>query len=236
MCGRFALGAAAEDVAAYFDATPLPDALAPAPSWNIAPTTWVQAITKSEGRTSQEKNRVIQLMRWGFLPVWAKSLDAKPQPINARAEGARDKRMFGTAVKRYRCLIPASGWYEWRSAGREKLPHYFHALDDSMLSFAAIHSRWTQGGESLIDSFAILTTAAAKHIDEVHDRMPVLIAAADRDDWLDPNSPTNEIDDIMSPGRVHESAAIMDSYAVSKSVNKAGRNGPDLITPLNTLF
>ncbi len=236
MCGRFALGAAPEDVAAYFDAAPLPDAFAPAPSWNIAPTSWVQAITMGDGSPGPEKSRVKQLMRWGFLPVWAKGLDAKPQPINARSEGVRDKRMFASAVKRHRCLIPASGWYEWKKAGSEKLPYYFHTLDDSMLTFAAIHSRWTGGGESLVDSFAILTTSAAKHIDEIHDRMPVLIAAADRDNWLNQKSPTSEIDDIMSIDQVHESAAIIDSYAVSQSVNKAGTNGPELITPLKTLF
>ncbi len=236
MCGRFALGAAAEEVAAYFDAMPLPDALAPAPSWNVAPTAWVQAITNGDGSASQEKKRVMQLMRWGFLPNWAKSLDAKPQPINARSESIREKRMFVTAIKRFRCLIPAAGWYEWKRAGREKLPYYFHALDDSLLTFAAIHSRWTQGGESLVDSFSILTTSAAEHIDEIHDRMPVLIAAADRDNWLNPNTEPCKIDDIMSTKRVHESTAVVDSYAVSQRVNKAGRNGPELITPLNTLF
>ncbi len=236
MCGRFALGTAADEVAAHLDASPLADVLTPAASWNIAPTDWVPIIVGAEsGQAGVGESRHVRLMRWGFLPHWAKGLDARPQPINARSEGIREKRMFSTALRRHRCLVPALGWYEWLSTPAGKSPFWFHSLDDAPLTFAGVHSLWTAAEGAFVESFAIITAAAADNLSSVHDRMPALIAPNDRGGWLDGDTSKSEVDEILEPERIHDCAVMIDSFAVSKRVNDARNDGADLIVPLDTL-
>jgi putative SOS response-associated peptidase YedK len=160
-------------MARLFEAAPAND-LPPVPRYNICPTQAVAVVSAGEGRRS------LRPMRWGFVPQWYKTPTDGPLLINARAETIAEKPAFAAAVRARRCLVMASGFYEWtKDAEGQRLPWYFTAQDGAPLVFAGV---WQQWGE--IPTVAIVTTAASPWMAETHHREPVCLAPADWARWL----------------------------------------------------
>lgn len=235
MCGRFAIATSQQVLAITFDATPIPDALAPSPSWNIAPSHWAPILTATppvgvDGPAPAH----LRPMQWGLLPSWSDDVRGPHgrRPINARAETVGEKRMFSGLLASRRCLVPASGWYEWLSTPVGKVPQWLHPLDEEPLTFAGLWTSWAGTEGSAVESFTILTCDAAPHLAEVHNRMPVLIAPEDRSRWLGGDSVT----DLLQTARVHAQAADIDHHPVSNRVNSTNADDARLIEPIQTLF
>ena len=179
MCGRFTQLFTWAELIALYNLTndPIPNLRA---SWNIAPTQDVGVIVPEEG------GRIYKTMRWGLVPLWAKDTKIGNQAINARIETAATKPLFRGAWKSRRCLIPASGFYEWRSlevpgkAKPAKMPFYIARRDGLPLAFAGVWERWKDG----MVSCTILTCEACDGIRDLHTRMPVMLAPDGFEPWL----------------------------------------------------
>lgn len=184
MCGRYALyGPFTSTDPAWVDGwvERISNPLAGVARYNIAPSQRLPVVLQVDG-VSQ-----VQTLRWGLIPGWAKDLKIGYSTINARAESVREKPSFRQAWRAgQRCLVPVTGWYEWRelAAGR-KQAYYFHAVDArNPMMFAGLWSHWQGADGQPILSYTILTTAAVDIVREVHDRQPRVLASADWDAWL----------------------------------------------------
>lgn len=217
MCGRYALTCDAEELVETFGLADL--GFLHRPRYNIAPGQ--EAPVLAEDR----RGRRAGLMLWGLLPARA---DAAGRPhVNARAESVADKPAFRESFRRRRCLIPASGFYEWRAEGDGKTPFWFHAQGGALLTFAALWDRWSSPGEEARFGFAIVTTNASDDVRDVHERMPVIIDAADRDRWLSRDSAPEEVAEVLRPS----SPQTLEGHAVSLRVNRTSEDDPALIEP-----
>lgn len=178
MCGRFALTLPHEAMARLFDAA-LGANLMPTPRYNICPT---QAITTIVAR---DDGRHLVPMRWGFLPNWYKTDRDGPLLINARGETIAEKPAFRAACRARRCLIPATGFYEWtKDESGARLPWYIHPRHGDWLAFAGIWQDWTSPEGATQSTCAIVTTAANDSMAAVHHRMPVTLTPNDLSLWL----------------------------------------------------
>jgi putative SOS response-associated peptidase YedK len=175
MCGRYYLLPSSNELAGLFGLGGFPDL---APRYNIAPTQQVPAVCAADA------GRECVPLRWGFIPSWAK--DGKIAPINAMSETAADKPMFRSAFRKRRCLIPSSGFYEWKAAGaKKKQPYAIRLTDDKPFAFAGLWECW-HGPDGDVQSCCILTTAPNELVATIHNRMPVILDPRDYDQWLDP--------------------------------------------------
>ncbi|MBE7448693.1 MAG: SOS response-associated peptidase [Kofleriaceae bacterium] len=170
-----------------------------APRWNVAPTQPAPVVLTRAGRAT------LGLLRWGLVPHWADDLAIGVRHINARAETAAGKPAFRDSLRRRRCLVAADGFYEWRRDGKRRVPHWFGPGGGGPVTFAAIWDRWRRrdapAGAPWVESFAILTTAAAPLVAPLHERMPVVVAAADRARWLAADDlPAEAVTDLLAPG------------------------------------
>ncbi|MEQ1931913.1 MAG: SOS response-associated peptidase [Parvularculaceae bacterium] len=225
MCGRYHQAAPAERLGREFDL----DIRENFPArYNICPTQPISIVHMNEKRQRQ-----YSLMRWGFIPSWAKKdyldkLAVRPL-INARADGIELKPAFRHAFRRRRCLIPATGFYEWTGAAGAKQPHNIVRRDGDLFAFAGLWetAHDADGGE--IDTVAIITTDAGPDIRDLHDREPVVIARDAYRFWLE----TGEKDSGMTTSLLMApKAGFWRTYAVSKAVNSAKNDGPELVAPL----
>jgi putative SOS response-associated peptidase YedK len=177
MCGRFAITLPDDAMAALFDAIPGND-LPRIPNYNVCPTNQIHTVTSDDG------HRRLRPMRWGFIPHWYKSPTDGPLLINARAETIAEKPAFRAACRERRCLIPASGFYEWtKDADGKRLPWYIHPSEGEILAFAGVWQVWDKGEEPLT-TCAIVTTDANEAMSKIHHRMPVVLASDDWAKWL----------------------------------------------------
>ncbi len=177
MCGRFAVTLPPDAMARLFQAVPAND-LPDVPNFNVCPTTQVHVV-----RAGETDRRLVST-RWGFLPHWYKTATAGPLLINARAETIADKPAFAAACRARRCLIPASGFYEWTKAeDGTRLPHYIYRRDGAPITFAGIWQDWGQG-EDARATCAIVTTSANAMMAAIHHRMPVILEADSFGAWL----------------------------------------------------
>lgn len=202
MCGRFVLAADGTAIQQQFNLTETPTIEA---RYNIAPTQPVAVITNAEPTA-------LTYHRWGLIPSWAKDPSIGSRMINARAETAHEKPSFRSAFKRRRCLIPASGFYEWTKRDSGKVPMYIHLDDHAPFAFAGLWEVWhsPDGGE--IHSCTILTTEPNDLIKPLHNRMAVILDEADYDMWLSPDElPADALKPMLRPYR----ADAMRAYEVS---------------------
>jgi putative SOS response-associated peptidase YedK len=211
MCGRYRLTAKERYLRDHFG---LDGDISWTPHWNIAPTQRVPIVRQD--RT--EPMRTFDLVRWGLIPYWAKDRSIATKTINAMSETATEKPAFRDAMRLRRCLIPADGFYEWRTLGpKAKQPFSIGLVDDSVFAFAGLWERWRDPSGELVETCSILTTKPNSLVADVHDRMPVILSAADYDLWLDPG--------ITNPERVVDclkpfDARLMKKYPVSTRVNR----------------
>ena len=218
MCGRYTLASQTERLAEEFgvDAS----SIELAPNYNVAPTQKVAAVLE-EGR-----QRRLEVLRWGLIPPWADDPGLGSRMINARSETAPGKPSFRRAFRERRCLIPADGFYEWQRTNGAKQPYYIHMEDGRPFAFAGLWESWSKG-EGEIRTCTILTTGANALVGEVHDRMPVILAADAYDVWLDPASERDELTGLLAPYPEDE----MEAYPVSRFVNSPSNNDPRCIEP-----
>jgi len=226
MCGRYALYGPHSRLRERFQ---LDEAVDVSPRYNIAPTTPVLIV-----RQEPQGRRVGALHRWGLLPPWAKDRSLAGKLINARAETVAEKPAFRSAFRRARCLIPASGFYEWQAVhvgGRlVKQPFFVRAPeDDQWLAFAGLMERWVSPEGEEVHSCCIITTEANARMATIHDRMPVILHPDCFAAWLDPtHHQTAELQALLRPCP-NEDLIV---YPVSRAVNSTRVDSPDLIAPV----
>jgi len=218
MCGRFALAF----VKGFFTRFEMIEQQARIePRFNIAPSQIVPIIV------SDSPNHVA-MMRWGFVPFWAKDPKIGNKLINARAEGITKKPAFRASVKRRRCLVPATGFYEWKKTSGGKTPHYVRMRDDSFFAFAGLYDLWHDPAGSALLSFTIITTTSNAMMKKMHNRMPVILRQGDEGVWLGKEPLSEEsLTRILQPFP----ARPMIAYPVSRAVNNPSNESEDLIAP-----
>lgn len=204
-------------MAQLFEAAPAND-LPDVPNYNVCPTTQVHVIL-------HEDQRRLTSMRWGFLPHWYKAPNDGPLLINARAETIAEKPAFRAACRERRCLILASGFYEWTRTETERLPWYITRSDDTPLILAGIWQDWGEGDQHQ-RSCAIVTTAANTPMSAIHHRMPVILEPQDVGLWLGEKG--KGAARLMRPA----SDRTLTWHRVDVAVNSNKAKGPDLIAPL----
>lgn len=226
MCGRFTNDAKAEDIEKEFKVGKL-NGVSFSARYNIAPTQVIPAVLEADGE------RIVGELRWGLIPPWAKDEKIASNLINARAETLAEKPSFKNAFRSRRCVIPASGFYEWSKKGAgPKQPHYFYLKDKDVFGFAGLWEEWIDKatGEA-IETCTIITTEANAVLEPVHDRMPVILKAENYDVWLDPREKnTARLQDFLVPYPAREMA----SHPVGKAVNAPTYDAPELIRELNS--
>jgi putative SOS response-associated peptidase YedK len=217
MCGRFSLTAAPEWVAEHFGLTEVP---ALQPRYNIAPTQDVAVVRVGEG------GRRLDEIRWGLLP--ASMPDPGAPLINARSETVMERPSFRPAFLARRCLVPADGFFEWKRVNGRKQPIYFMLRDHEPFAFAGLWESWTASDGNPVESCTILTTEPNPLVRPVHDRMPVILAAAGHEPWLASESDPEK--DLLPLLRPYPPDA-MQAYPVSPVVNSAEPDSPECIEP-----
>lgn len=206
MCGRYELHAHPAAIALAFGLEHPPQVRA---RYNIAPTQDVPIV-----RRNAAGHRELAQVRWGLVPRWAKDPSIGHRMINARGETADTKPAFRNAFRRHRCLLPASGFYEWTQApDGHKQPLWIGMHDGAPFGFAGLYERWLDPEGQPLDTCTILTTQANALLAKLHDRMPVIVAPEDYARWLDPEDPAPQ--ELVRPF----DAARMTYYPVSARVN-----------------
>ncbi len=189
------------------------------PRYNIAPTQSVAAI-----RTDQAGRRNLAMLRWGLVPHWAKDISIGNRLINARAETVAEKPAFRQALSRRRCLVLASGFYEWGKSPAGKVPYFMSPRSGEGLAFAGLWEQW-RGGDGVLETCAIITTAANATLTKVHQRMPAILAADAQVRWLDGETPATERLELLRPAPEDE----LEVREVRRTVNNPRNEGAELI-------
>ena len=227
MCGRFTNRAKPEQIEVEFKVGRM-NANLYEPRFNIAPTQLIDVVFEPESK------RILSQLKWGLVPSWAKDPDSGNRMINARAETLTEKPSFREAFKSRRCIIPASGFYEWQKVEKgAKQPFYFYLKEREVFGFAGLWESWVDKttGEKL-ETATIITTEANEVLKPVHERMPVILKPESYDEWLDAKEKnTEKLRKFLAPYAAKE----MDSHAVSRSVNIPDVDSAELIKPMNSL-
>ena len=230
MCGRYALSASQDELMDAFEITTgYVGPVLPA-DWNITPTREIYIV-----RDNREAQRELATVSWGLIAPWSEdaqsALRSQSQAINARTETVHEKPTFRNAFTSRRCLIPASGYYEWATEMgpyAPKQPFFIHG--DGLIAFAGIWDRWRSPDGSYQESAAIITRPAVEFLATVHHRMPTFLPRERWDAWLDPA--LNKVDEIRGLMDLAEPALGLSAYPVSSRVNSTANNGSQLIAPI----
>ncbi len=211
MCGRYEFSATPARLRDHFGPL-VPEQnwaqLTAVPAYNVAPSHNCLVIRERKG------SNAIELMVWGFRPHWAKK-----SWINARAETVFTTPTFRESAKRRRCLVIATGWYEWQGTGAPKQPYYLHFGEDRVFAFAGIWTaRKVEAGWEI--SFAILTTGADGVARDIHPRMPLVLHPRYYADWVDPE--TDDPSALLTPF----DDGTLEAYPVSTFVNDPKNDSP----------
>jgi putative SOS response-associated peptidase YedK len=220
MCGRYASFLPPDLIARLFGTTnPL---LNLKPTWNMAPTMNAPVVR----RHPETGQRHLDALTWGFVPAFTKTLNEARRPVNARSETVATSGMFRTAFAKRRCLVPAAAFYEWQAGANGKTPYAIARANGEPLAFAGIWEGWRGPDGDVLRTFAILTTSANTQMAVLHDRMPVILEAADWPGWLgeveaDPRT-------LLRPAP----EGILRMWPVDKRVGNVRNDGPELLVPL----
>lgn len=243
MCGRFALSAMLTDIAEEFATTALPNRTLPF-DWNIKPTQDIYIIKANPDKSptssqdsSRSGGRLIDVVSWGLIAPWSKSgteaYRSQSQAINARSETVHEKPTFRKAFASRRCLIPATGYYEWATElgnFKSKQPFYITSAENKLLAFAGIYSSWISPEGVERKSAALITRDASGELAKIHNRMPLFLPPDRWDIWLDPR--VDSIPHLRELMIVSHPDAGLDCWPVKNLVNSIRNNGPELIEPL----
>lgn len=191
--------------------------------FNIAPSSTNPVIV------SAPDGNHLRMMEWGLIPHWAKDIRTLPRPANARAESLAEKPMFRGLLAHHRCVVPASGFYEWKKEGTRKLPFYFHRKDDALLTFAGLYDFWQAPSGETRQTYTIITTAANELMAPIHDRMPAILTDEGVQRWLSRDVLSSV---AMKEMLVPDASDRMETFLVSPRVNSTAMDDEQLIAPL----
>jgi len=218
MCGRFVTIIPYEELKQIFDL--VESHTRTEPRYNVAPTQQVSVV-----RSTGEHN-VLAPMRWGLIPSWSKDASIANHTINARCETVAEKPSFRHAIKRNRCIIPISGFYEWAHSGGKKTPYYIHLSDCTPMSLAGIWEHWKSPEGEELETCSILTTTANSLVQSLHDRMPVILKPSDYSHWL--NTDMHDQQQLIHLYQPYPAEG-MSLYEVSNLVNNPRFDSPACI-------
>jgi putative SOS response-associated peptidase YedK len=229
MCGRFAQPRSADELARIFRARAATDLAGD--RFNVAPTDPVAAIVEHHGE------RVVDLFRWGLVPVFADSPRGAARLINARSETVEASPAFRASFRRNRCIVPADAFYEWRRTrdpvtGRvtSRQPFAIRPAGDDPFAFAGVWATWCDPATAeRLYTVSVLTGPPNELVEAVHDRMPIILPPAAWDAWLDTDAEATSLRALLRPAP----AEGMRMYAVSPAVNNVRSQGPGLLAPLS---
>jgi putative SOS response-associated peptidase YedK len=229
MCGRFAQPRSADELARIFRARAATDLAGD--RFNVAPTDPVAAVVEHHGE------RVVDLFRWGLVPVYAESTRGAARLINARSETVEDSPAFRASFRRNRCIVPADAFYEWRrqrdpTTGRitARQPFAIRPVGDDPFAFAGVWATWRDPATAeRLYTVSVLTGPPNELVEAVHDRMPIILPPDAWDAWLDADTEAPSLRALLRPAP----AAGMRMYAVSPAVNNVRSQGPELLAPLS---
>jgi putative SOS response-associated peptidase YedK len=225
MCGRFTLTLSPEEISQWFDidVSELEDLV---PRYNISPTQNVLVVTNNGAPNRAE------LARWGLIPSYWKKIDPKYSMFNAKSEGILASRSFKTPFLKYRCLIPADSFYEWKGPKGDRRPMRIMMKSGELFAFAGISSIWhdpSRPDSAAILSCSILTTEPNELTKPIHNRMPVILTPESYATWLNTESEdTGSLLELLEP----YDSALMTAYEVSKDVNSSRDDKLEMIAPL----
>jgi putative SOS response-associated peptidase YedK len=198
------------------------------PNYNITPSTYVPVVFE------QDEERTLHLMEWGLVPAWVKDYQGvKARPVNARSETASEKPYFRTSFKKRRCILPMSGFFEWKaeSDGTKvfKQPYYVSRTDGGILAAAGLWDIWDRG-EPIHETCTILTTDANPFMARLHDRMPCFLEPDDYDSWLDA--------DLQEPAAIQSMLSplpegVLRAWPVTRSMSNPRYKSPESIVPIS---
>ena len=223
MCGRFTLHHSAQEVAQRFAAQ---ETLFDFPArYNIAPMQPLAVITRN---AHGDDKRVLEGYRWGLVPSWAKDDAIGAKMINARAETLIEKPSFKSALRSRRCLIPADGFYEWKTNGKTKQPHYIRFNDDRIYAFAGLWEEWNGPGDAPLRTATIITSEPNALLASLHHRMAVILRPQDEAIWLDPKVSAQDALELLRTFPDDE----LEAFPVDRKVGNVAFDDAACIAPL----
>ena len=231
MCGRFVSTSTPQQLADYFSVDELAGDVAEQPNenFNVSPTQSVIVVT--ERAVAEEPDaahiRVLDRYRWGLVPSWAKDKSVGNRMINARAETVVEKPAYRKPFVARRCIIPATGFYEWKKGkdGKTKQPYFIHPKHEPLFAFAGLWERWRDPEtDEWLRTCTIITGDPNKIVRPIHDRMPVVLPREHWDEWLDP---TNDDVEALRKLLVPAPDGAVEAYPVSTRVNSPRNNAPE---------
>lgn len=220
MCGRYTIAVPRSELMTTFE---LFESDEFEPRYNMAPRQMAPVI-----RQRPTGERVAYLLRWGLVPSWAKDDSIGNKLINARAETVAEKASFRSAYKARRCLIPASGFYEWKTEKGAKQPYLIYPATQKLFGFAGLWERWTTPAGDPLETFTIITTAANAAMKPLHDRMPVILQPHEYELWLTKDTDPALIHELLQPS----DSSFLAMHPVSKAVGNVRNEGPSLTEPI----
>jgi putative SOS response-associated peptidase YedK len=221
MCGRFYLDVYKDELSAFFGLNGAPDIK---PRYNIAPSQEILAIVATD------TGRAARLFRWGLIPFWAKDEKIGYHTINARVETVAAKPAFRAAFKSRRCLIPASGFYEWKTELSGKQPYCIRPKNAPLFALAGLYEHWEKAQQGcIIDSCSIIVGEATESIAQIHDRMPLTLNQDEFETWLDPDQHNLS---LLKKLMVTSKKPLLKYYPVTKKVGHPSYDQADAIQPI----
>jgi putative SOS response-associated peptidase YedK len=229
MCGRFSQEAEMSEIKLELKVEQLEIFREFRPVYNVAPA-YGPGYEQLFVLETREGQRALRLGRWWMIPhYWSKPLKTLPAAFNARAEDLPKKPFWRDAFQRHRCLVPATGWREFRAERGKKQPYQFR-LEQRVFAFAGLWSRWTSPDGELVESFAIVTTAPSTKAAEYHDRMPLVLPPELYDDWLDRD---NDGAAVLSEACARSLRLPLEVYPSNPIGNNSRFEGPEVVQPLD---
>lgn len=222
MCGRYVLKR--KDLEALMEQLGVKDPRDFVSRYNIAPTTMIPAVRLNQTTAAREA----VALSWGLVPFWSKDASGGARHANARSEGIASKPAFREALKHRRCVVPASGFYEWQTLGKLKFPWYFEMSDGSPFLFAGIWESWRSADGVELQTCSLITTTPNAVIRPLHDRMPVILRHAAIDAWLDAAATESaNLQPLLAP--LPDDA--LKATPVSPRMNSVKFDGPECLEP-----
>jgi putative SOS response-associated peptidase YedK len=218
MCGRYSL-VSTENIAARFNVEE--QQLSLLPRYNVAPNQSMPVVIRNS------PNRIVE-MQWGLIPSWSKEPRVKFSTINARAETITSSPVFRGPFKSRRCLVPASGFYEWKQTSKGKQPYSIRLNGGEMFAFAGLYDVWHDAEGNQLFSYTVITTAPNQLVAPIHNRMPVILRRDDEDVWLDKAAAPARLISLLTPYPADQ----MEAYAVSWAVSNPANDDPRLVQPV----
>lgn len=222
MCGRYAMFGPHSRYRDHFGVDEWPDF---PDRYNIAPSASVAIV-----RQAPDGRRLADVLRWGLIPHWAKDATIGAKLINARGESVAEKPSFRSAYRHRRCIVPASGFYEWKAIPGQtwKQPYFARLKAGDPMGMGGLWESWTSPDGEIVRTFCIVTRAANDVMRPIHDRMPVILSREAWPTWLDPDADLATVNALVASAPSDS----MEIWPVSRKVGKASEDGPELIQPL----